>query len=294
MLEFQPINILSQSVYEHYYRQCQEKASNYSFINITAWNDKYHFEWAEADELIWLRYTSDGVLVFAPPVGNWNRQNWEELITKNLDRNLTMPRVPEILALILKEQLPDIQIEPQREHWEYIYKISDLKELSGSAYSTKRKLANTFIRTHPYEFRALREDDAPIVKTFMALWLEQQKQRDNINMDDLYLENKAIEYVLNNWSRLDNLIGNGIWINHKLEAFTIGEALDETTVSIHFEKASLDFVGIYQAVNRLNLEALPQNFIYVNREQDLGLPGLRKAKTDYHPLTFVHKYKLMF
>lgn len=60
------------------------------------------------------------------------------------------------------------------------------------------------------------------------------------------------------------------------------------------EKASLDFIGIYQAINRRMLMSLPENITCVNREQDLGLPGLRKAKTEYRPVDFIRKQKLMY
>ena len=190
--------------------------------------------------------------------------------------------------------MPDIVGKNQREHWEYLYNINDLIELKGSDYAAKRKLANTFERRYAYEFRPLRIQDFPAVRTFMKGWIEQQGQRRDVNTEDFILENQAINRLFESWKDLPEIVSGSIWINNGLAAFTIGEIVAPQTVIIHFEKASLDFIGIYQAINRRMLMSLPENITCVNREQDLGLPGQRKAKTEYRPVDFIRKQKLMY
>lgn len=294
MLNFTPLALDKQDEYIGYYRQCLEKASDYSFVNIWAWADKYRFEWAWQDDLVWLRYRYGPLYLYGAPIGDWRRKDWQQLLHKNLEPHFIMTRVPEALSDIIKEQIPRMKIENQREHWEYIYKISDLIELPGQAYATKRKLANTFVKRYSYKFRSLQPDDIPLIKQFMKEWIEQQSQRPDVNIDDLLMENQAINRLLENWRQLSELFSGSLWIDNRLAAFTFGEKLDEQTVAIHFEKASLDYIGIYQAINRITLSTLPDNFIYVNREQDLGLSGLRKAKTEYRPVDFICKNKLMY
>ena len=105
---------------------------------------------------------------------------------------------------------------------------------------------------------------------------------------------KTLFCLFESWKDLPEIVSGSIWINNGLAAFTIGEIVAPQTVIIHFEKASLDFIGIYQAINRRMLMSLPENITCVNREQDLGLPGLRKAKTEYRPVDFIRKQKLMY
>ena len=84
----------------------------------------------------------------------------------------------------------------------------------------------------------------------MKGWIEQQGQRRDVNTEDFILENQAINRLFESWKDLPEIVSGSIWINNGLAAFTIGEIVAPQTVIIHFEKASLDFIGIYQAINR--------------------------------------------
>ena len=95
--------------------------------------------------------------------------------------------------------------------------------------------------------------------------------------------------VLENLEPL-GVVGGCIEVNGKVEAFTLGELLNPETVVIHIEKANAAFHGLYQVINQQFLEQTWQHARYVNREQDLGLPGLRKAKESYHPHHLVEKF----
>jgi len=81
-------------------------------------------------------------------------------------------------------------------------------------------------------------------------------------------------------------------VDEKMIAYTIAEALDDTTVVIHFEKGCPNFKGVYQAINQVFLAQCCQGFQIVNREQDLGDEGLRKAKLSYNPVAFLKKYRV--
>lgn len=188
MLTFEPIQLNRRGEYLEYYRQCLEKASDYSFVNIWSWAGKYQYEWAWADDLVWLRYRYGPLYLYGAPIGAWQRDDWQKLLVENLEPHFIMTRVPEALSRIIKTQMPDIVGKNQREHWEYLYNINDLIELKGSDYAAKRKLANTFERRYAYEFRPLRIQDFPAVRTFMKGWIEQQGQRRDVNTEDFILE----------------------------------------------------------------------------------------------------------
>ncbi|MGD9333090.1 MAG: phosphatidylglycerol lysyltransferase domain-containing protein, partial [Desulfobacterales bacterium] len=94
------------------------------------------------------------------------------------------------------------------------------------------------------------------------------------------------------WDSFPELLGGAIVVDDMIVAYTIAEPLDGDTVVIHFEKGCPAHKGIYQAINQMFLESLEGRFRYVNREQDLGDEGLRKAKMSYHPVKFNQKYRI--
>jgi hypothetical protein len=107
----------------------------------------------------------------------------------------------------------------------------------------------------------------------------------------LSAENRVIEKVLKNWSSLKGLTGGALLINDDIVAYTVAEMLDSGSLVIHFEKGNPDYKGVYQAINQMFLEHFGNPDILVNREQDLGDEGLRKAKLSYNPVDFLRKFR---
>ena len=105
-------------------------------------------------------------------------------------------------------------------------------------------------------------------------------------------ENQAISNVLSHWEALSGVVGGSIMVDNQMIAYTLGELLTPDTLVIHFEKASTDYKGVYQAVNQMFLEHETSDVMWVNREQDLGDDGLRKAKASYHPARFLKKFRI--
>jgi len=107
----------------------------------------------------------------------------------------------------------------------------------------------------------------------------------------LHSESRAVKEALEEFAAL-GITGGCIVVEGKVEAFALGELLNPETVVIHIEKANAAFHGLYQAVNQQFLEQAWRRVPYVNREQDLGLAGLRKAKESYHPHHMVEKFEV--
>jgi hypothetical protein len=116
--------------------------------------------------------------------------------------------------------------------------------------------------------------------------------RDCESNDTLASENKSIARVLDAWDRLDGITGGALQVDEVMAAYTIAEKLPDDTLVIHFEKGCPDFKGSYQAINQMFLANAPEGPTQVNREQDIGDEGLRKAKLSYHPVAFLKKYKI--
>lgn len=293
MLQFHPLSLSDQRYYSACYEACEEKSSDYSFMNIWTWLPKYHFEVAYADNLCWLRTpSSDGFLYYAP-VGAWGGRDWYKIFRRNFEADITMVRIPGTLAGFLGAQLPDSKLISQREHWEYVYSVADLIKLSGERFSTKRKLANYFRRSFNYTERNLKPSDTETILKFQDKWLDEQPHRGRGVMKSLKTEAQALRQLLMSWSDFSNLRGQGIWVDRRLVGFSIVETVTPEMLIVHFEKALTAYKGLYQALNQITLEN-NNTYTWVNREQDLGLPGLRKAKQEYRPAYMIRKYKLIY
>lgn len=292
MLSFRPLGFDIKERFNEHYQACPVKTSDTSFINLWAWDNKYHSEIAFADDLCWLRFRQGENYFYGTPLGNWAKVKWNEVLEKHFPKEFAFINLPQKLAFELAKVYNDeLSLQGDRNNWEYIYKINDLTNLSGSAYRNQRKLSNQFKQMYNYRFRFIDCKDLDNLRDFQQQWLEQE-QLSGADQLELAKENLAIERVLDVWPQLGvSLFGAVLEIDKEIVAYTIGEKLDKETIAIHFEKALYDVKGAYQAINRITLENIG-NYKYVNREQDLGLKGLRRAKLEYNPLHFIKKYNL--
>jgi hypothetical protein len=154
----------------------------------------------------------------------------------------------------------------------------------------KKNLLNQFKKS--YDFRYM-----PFGKEMIEKALEMQSEwctwRDCESSETLSAENRAIEKALTAWKRLEDILtGGALLVDGSIIAYTIAEYLTREMLLIHFEKACPDHKGAYQAINQMFLENAPHPFEMVNREQDLGDEGLRKAKLSYNPVGFLKKYRV--
>ena len=286
-ITFRPISLDGQAEYNRLLALCSQKPSDYSFVNLWGWGREYGLEWCFFDEFVLTRQTFPHTLYWAP-VGNWQNAHWREL-QASLPRDTCFIRIPEELKIIWEQTLDGLQVEECREHWDYLYDVAELTELKGRKFHNKKNLLNQFLRDHDAQFVLL---DEKTVECALALQTDWFLWRNTENDQTLDAENRAIIKVMHDWSRLGGLIGGGLVVDDKMIAYTIAEALDDASIVIHFEKGCPNFKGVYQAINQIFLAQCCQGFKVVNREQDLGDDGLRKAKLSYNPLGFLKKYKV--
>ncbi|MEW6040836.1 MAG: phosphatidylglycerol lysyltransferase domain-containing protein, partial [Elusimicrobiota bacterium] len=168
--------------------------------------------------------------------------------------------------------------------------VEDLAEMRGNRYQSKRNFANYFEKNYKYSFEDL---TLPCVKECLELQETWCNMKKCIIFKSLEAENRAIQQMFANFELL-GLFGVVIRIDGKIQAFSIAEKLDEDTVVVHVQKANTEFRGIYPALNRLFCSKTIKGIKYVNWEQDLGNPGLKKAKLSYHPARLLMKYDLHY
>ncbi len=264
------------------------KSADYTFTNLWGWSEHYGLHMAFAHDLCWIEQTRVRPGVWAP-VGDWSRVDWASL--PQIRAGITLERVPVELAALLKEQLGDkVREEPQREQWEYLYSRQELAELKGNKFHKKKNHVNAFQKTYGEDYRVLDKDSADEVLQLQSEWC---RWRDCEKSPSLQAENDVIFRVVGNWGRLPGLTGGALYVENVMVAFAVGEALDESTLVVHFEKVQPDYKGVYQAINNAFIRHAGEGFATVNREQDLGEEGLRQAKETYNPTGFLEKSRIV-
>lgn len=290
-LTFRPLTLEDQTAYNDLLARTPLKTSDYCFLNLWAWKDIYDLEWAFDQDLVWIRQNAPERLYWAP-VGPWESIDWRNRLPSRFGEAASFIRVPEPLYERWAGELQaSLRLSPDRDHFDYIYRVRDLIELRGNKLHKKKNLLRQFLRSYDFTYCPLtpgRMDQALTLQTEWCLW------RDCESSTTLEAENQAIVNIFHDWSRLSGLMGGGIEIEGNMVAYTVAEPLDKETVVIHFEKGCPNYKGIYQAINQMFLERAAADYTYVNREQDLGDPGLRQAKESYNPTGFLKKFSGRF
>ena len=282
---FHPLSLQEQHRYKDFLASTPQVASDYSFGNLWAWREIYGLQWAFDGELVWIRQTRPHSVYWAP-VGPWHQVHWSDRLGEVAGEKPAFTRIPEDLAAIW-QSVPGLSLEPDPDHWDYIYSVSELTHLKGNKFHKKKNLLRQFQKNYQAQYVSLdlsRIEQAFTLQTEWCLW------RDCEDSETLEMENQAILATLRDWQHLEDVFGGGLIVDGNMAAYTIAEPLDQETVVIHFEKACPTFKGIYQAINQIFLEQEAFAYTFVNREQDLGDPGLRQAKQSYNPVSYLKKY----
>lgn len=188
--------------------------------------------------------------------------------------------------------LDEFDVTDARNSYDYIYDAEKLKTLSGRAYHKKKNHLNSFLKKYDgrFEYKVLGCGDMAEIKAFHETWLADRVYEDkNGSMDS---EETGIGLVFNNCGLINCKFG-GVYVDGKLEAYTIGSyAPDIECAFIHIEKANVDIPGLYNYINQQFLIHSFPEAAFVNREDDLGQEGLRKAKLSYNPIRMETKYHI--
>ena len=283
-LAFEPIDLARQDAYRARLAATPQIASDYSFVNLWAWADEYGLSWAWDDPLVWIRQEAPESCFWAP-VGNWDAVDWPARLAA-LPGDSRVIRVPKRLAELWRHALgPRIALSDSRDHWDYLYDPMELIELKGNKFHKKKNLLNQFCTQYRFEYVPVTRD---LIGRVLLMQLDWCAWRNCEASAGLAAEDRVIRKVLTAYDHFPGMAGGALLVEHQVIAFTVGEALPGGMLVIHFEKGLESFKGVYQAINQRFLDA-NRGFDVVNREQDLGNEGLRKAKLAYNPVGFVVK-----
>jgi hypothetical protein len=291
--EFKPIEIGDRDLLHDRLWAYQPLNSELTFTNLFIWRNHYRFAWSIYKEwLIILKSAPDGEIYVFTPVGPPGRLAVVETLLGWLHdekgaRRAAIERADQKLIVELQGS-PNFVIEPLRDHFDYVYSTDDLIRLQGGNYRAKRNHINYFLRSYDFAYQPLDSIHKDACLELMETWCGVRRCEDDLGLSS---EWEAIREALENLEEL-KIVGGVILVNDKVEAFTIGELLNKETVVVHIEKANMEIRGLYNMINQQYLEKQWQSIRYVNREQDLGEPGLREAKLSYNPDHFVEKFRI--
>lgn len=288
-MNFEPISLDRQQDYLRMLRETPQIGSDFGFVNIWGWGQAYGLTWAWEDGLVWLKQSSPYEAFWAP-MGNWNNVDWEKVFAEKLAPMRKFIRVPEMLANIWA-QCGTFEAEEEniKHHWDYVYDAQKLRDLSGNNLHKKKNLVNQFDKNYDYQYI---EPDGQWKQRVLNMQEKWCAWRECDGDHLLQRENEAIHRVLDAWDNLETAMGAALLVDGEIVAYTIGEALTDEMVIIRFEKGDVEYKGVYQAINRKFLQNTATSFTLVNREEDLGDAGLRKAKLSYHPEAMIKKYNV--
>ncbi|MFW9820615.1 MAG: DUF2156 domain-containing protein [Candidatus Thorarchaeota archaeon] len=295
------IEITHKSLFNDYFQKYPPKSSEFTFTNLFMWRNYYNFLFMEFnDHLVLFSYdylknrrnpinnNVKDCIYFFPPIGPSPELIIIELFEKL--SNIEVHRVPEEICEKLTEHENfdqfNLEILEDRNNWDYVYDKEEILNLAGNKYRQNRRWLQKFLNSYDYDFQLLTKN---LVDKCKELQLEWCIMRACTEDESLEAEEKAIYEALNNFEAL-GFNGGLLCVNDKCAAYTFGEMLNKNTLVIHIEKAHMEFEGAYQAINNFFLKNCCVEAICVNREQDLGIEGLRRAKESYKPIKMNKKY----
>ncbi len=188
------------------------------------------------------------------------------------------------------KKYPNFELVPQRDNFDYIYSREDLAALSGKKYHSKRNHISSFTKKYNWTYEELTQDNREEFLAFSDKWYSDR----GIESDEgLKAEKKALREILDSEIEIP-FKGALIRVDGRVVAITLGSPINEHTFDIHYEKADIDYPTAYAVINREFARNSLSDYKYINREDDLGLEGLRKAKLSYKPQIILPKYSLVY
>lgn len=298
-LKFKPVIAEDIDKLRPFYGLRPNKACDSVFLDCFLWKDYYRIQCAVSENraAMWLMEREGQVSTAMPMCKEEDLPYFfnqlVEYFAEVLHKPFYISLADEEAVKYLNLDPSQYEVEEQTDLKDYLYDGEAMRTLAGKKLHKKKNHLNGFLREYEgrYEYRRLCCSDRHEVWRFMEEW--RQNKVDAAAMDDsLDYEVTGIHDILKNCSSLRVRMA-GVYVDGKLEAFTIGSLNElENMAVIHIEKANQSIKGLYQFINQQFLIHEFPDVVLVNREDDLGMEGLRKAKMSYNPVGFARKYSV--
>jgi hypothetical protein len=259
---------------------------NYTFANLAGWRFRYNTEVYITDNVVVLRYTFGGQRAYMVCTADAPSPELIQALLHDSNGDLMLYGLEDNQLSPFTFHLSPVSL---RDHFDYIYRRNALVGLRGKHLAGKRNHLRRFRAEHPdFEYRPLGQELFDDCRRLTAIWEgEKNNANDNDNADEkrhetIEAEKRVMETFFTHWDAL-GMTGGSIFAEGRMVAFTCGAAVTDDTMDVCVEKADRRVEGAFAVINQQFAEHLPEQYVYVNREEDMGIPGLRLAKMSYHP-----------
>lgn len=314
MIRFKDIKTADKTVIQRFTLWGERQNCDLSFANLISWRFLYNTQYAIVDDYLVFRFYSGRHLAYMLPVakpkeaedGSYMKvepcDDCSIRVIKAIREDSIAMGHPFLMLGVcnytrdlIEKNIPDVfDIKPDRDYADYIYTREKLMNLSGKKLQSKRNHINKFKSLYPnYTYRELTPELIPQCISLEKQWRIISKDDNNSAPDDsLSEELRSMTRAFNRWNDI-GLIGGTIWVDGKLVAFTFGCPINQSTFDVCVEKADVNYEGAFAIINQEFAKHLPEQYFYINREEDMGDEGLRQAKLSYKPDILLEKNVVM-
>lgn len=291
MLEFHDITIEDGQWAAPLLRQGGYDTCEYSFTDIFMWSSLYGAQIARWQDFVTVRSRVGNSCQYLFPAGQGDRRAAvQQILDDAAERGerAMFYGVPAPAKLFLEEEFPGVfRFTDQREHYDYLYHAQDLAELPGKKFQKKRNHVSRFLRENPdWKFLPITQEAMPAVRAFSEQWYADYPGGPETGIDD---EHRAVNRALDHFEEL-GLRGGYLMSGDRIVAYSFGTPLNSRVFNTQVEKALHEVTGAYAVINREIARNYCAEFEYIDREDDVGEEGLRKAKLSYQPAYLAQKW----
>ena len=292
MLEFRPVHENDYELCAPIMSSCGYNSTESSFVILYTWGNLYNTEICMDGDTVYVRSGKGDDVSYLPPLGG----SFEETLPKIYETEKAFGRTPRFHSVTekmregMERAFPgEFEFEERRKSFDYIYNREELATLPGKKYHQKRNQVNKFIKRYDgrFSYSNMTKDDIPEILEFQKKWIKLAADKDGIEV--LQYETTAIEKLLAFFEEF-GLRGGVLRVDGKVCAYCIGAKISDDTVDVMVEKGDYAYDGVYQAINKMFVEHSCSDVLLINREEDMGIEGLRKAKMSYNPVELLVKY----
>lgn len=295
IINFKCLSLEDKDVIEQYVDKENLESYEYLFSSLYMWRKLNNVKYAVINDALVIEKNEEGKGTFYAQPLKYEKENLTDIVDKLIernenytDRNYLFGDVDEKFIEDLKKYT-DFKIEATEDvnDFEYVYNTTDLIELRGKKYHGKKNHVNSFRKSYEYEIKKI--DNEKVIKDCLEL-LHRWHEEVAVTVDkEMLMEIDAIKDLFSELHFFD-LKSIAIYVDGNLAGFAVGEKVNDKMAVIHVERGEVIYKGIYAFLNRQFLMESFDDIEFVNRQEDTGNIGLRKAKKSYHPVKMVKKY----
>ena len=275
MNTLKPVTLEDKALFDSYFAKYPPSASELTFTNFFCWSPIKNNRFCEYNDHLIIASVDDDNIQLYPPIGPCP----EQIMTEGI-ADLPYQCFHRIDKELATKVHSCSKLTCDRDNSDYIYQLENLRELKGKKYDGKRNHIKKMEKQNP-QVLPLEASHAEACLHIQEKWLEALEGNPSAKNETV-----ALKRALENFDVL-GITGVSVFVEDTLAGFAIGEPLNSSTYVEHFEKGLIEYSGVYAYVLHTFVQSIPESYTYLNREQDLGIEGIRKSKESWHPEEFL-------